>query len=109
MSRRKELEELRANRAAGKTRLSTYHIREQERLYDVVDEEGYKKVIRERLDQDDFVIDDNGQGYADDGREDWLQERSGQYETDSEDELPVLAKTGESFYYHYVVDTLAEA
>lgn len=97
MSRRKELEELRANRAAGKTRLSTYEVHEEQKVYEEVDEEGYKKVVRERLDRDDFVIDDNGQGYADDGREDWLYDRNGQYDSDSEDELPALKKTGKRF------------
>ncbi len=36
-------------------------------LYDEVDEDGYKKIVRDRLNQDDLVVDDNGEGYADDG------------------------------------------
>lgn len=94
MSRSQQLAELRANRAAGKTRLSSYQVQEEEKLYEEVDEESYKKLVRERLNQDDFVIDDTGEGYADDGREDWLHERRGGYETDSEDELPVYSKAG---------------
>jgi len=34
-----------------------------------------RKLFVERLDQDDFVVDDNGEGYADDGREVWNDER----------------------------------
>ena len=70
-TRAARLAELRALRAAGKTRLSTYEVDEGTQLYDEVDEESYKKVVRRRLDEDDFVVDDNGEGYADDGREEW--------------------------------------
>lgn len=88
MSRAAKLAELRALRAAGKTRLSTYEIAEEEDLYDTVDDEGYKKVVRGRLDQDDFVVDDNGEGYVDDGREEWDDDQ-GRYKyaaTESEEE-----------------------
>lgn len=94
MSRSARLAELRALRATGKTRLSTYKVQEEEQLYEEVDEEGYKKVVRERLDRDDFVIDDNGQGYADDGREEWMGERRYDSHSGSEEELPVKGKAG---------------
>jgi len=88
MSRAAKLAELRALRAAGKTRLSTYEVAEEEDLYDTVDDEGYKKIVRNRLDQDDFIVDDNGEGYVDDGREEW-DDGQGRYKyaaTDSEEE-----------------------
>ena len=98
MSRAAKLAELRALRAAGKTRLSTYEVAEEEQLYDEVDEEGYKKVVRGRLDQDDFIVDDNGEGYADDGREEWDGDHPGyRYAaTDSEEdeEAPAKGKAG---------------
>jgi len=95
MSRASRLAELRALRASGKTRLSTYEVNDAEAIYDEVDEEGYKKVVRSRLDRDDFVVEDNGEGYADDGREEeWHTERKPLYESDSEDELPVKGKAG---------------
>ena len=94
MSRASRLAELRALRASGKTRLSSYQVQDEQRLYDSVDEEGYKKVVRARLDQDDFVVDDNGEGYADDGREDWMGERAQYTASESEDELPVKGKAG---------------
>lgn len=96
MSRSARLAELRALRASGKTRLSTYKVQEEERLYEEVDEEGYKKVVRERLDRDDFVIDDNGQGYADDGREEWMGEEHYDSHSGSEGDLPVKGKAGKS-------------
>jgi DNA polymerase alpha subunit A len=94
MSSRKDLEELRANRAAGRTRLSTYQVAEPKKIYEEVDEETYKKIVRKRLDQDDFVVDDDGQGYADDGREDWLYERGGGSDSESEEEPAVSLKAG---------------
>lgn len=93
---KKALADLAKNRAAGKTRLSSYEVKDREQVYEEVDEEGYKKLVRSRLDQDDFVIDDNGEGYADDGREDWAQERGRGYDSESEEEMPLRGKAGES-------------
>ncbi|KAL8722148.1 MAG: hypothetical protein Q9181_007549, partial [Wetmoreana brouardii] len=92
-SRASRLAELRALRASGKTRLSSYQVDDNfESLYEEVDEEGYKKVIRARLDRDDFVVDDNGEGYADDGREEWMEERRYDSDSGSEEELPLKGK-----------------
>ncbi|OCK86282.1 hypothetical protein K432DRAFT_421166 [Lepidopterella palustris CBS 459.81] len=92
-SRAAKLAELRALRASGKTRLAIYEVEEEEKLYEEVDEEGYKKVVRSRLDQDDFVVDDNGAGYADDGREDWdTTDRRYEDVTESEEEQPLKGK-----------------
>ncbi|KAL1968603.1 hypothetical protein VTN77DRAFT_1813 [Rasamsonia byssochlamydoides] len=88
---RAKLEELKALRAAGKKRLSTYEVEDQGAIYDEVDEEGYKKVVRQRLDEDDFVVDDNGEGYADDGREVWNDDLMVDSGSDSE-ELPIRGK-----------------
>lgn len=98
MSRAAALAELRANRAAGTSRISTYEVVEAEQLYDEVDDEGYKKKMRERLDQDDFVVGDGGEGYVDDGREEWDGDHAGyRYAaTDSEEEedRPAKGKSG---------------
>jgi len=96
MSRAAKLAELKALRAAGKTRLSTYEVEEEQQLYDEVDEEGYKNVVRNRLDQDDFIVDDNGEGYADDGREEWDGPSGYRYtsETEEEDDRPLKGKAG---------------
>ncbi|SZF03580.1 unnamed protein product [Blumeria hordei] len=81
---RAHIAELVALRKSGKKRLESYEIRQEADLYEELDEESYKKVVRDRLNQDDFVIDDNGQGYADYGREEWDQES--QNYTDSEED-----------------------
>ncbi|KAK2813612.1 hypothetical protein FQN50_000007 [Emmonsiellopsis sp. PD_5] len=91
MAARARLAELRALRASGKKRLSTYEIEDEGDVYEEVDEEGYKKIVRKRLDQDDFVVDDTGEGYADDGREEWQDSR--QHYSDSDEEgLPLKGK-----------------
>ncbi|KAL8993554.1 MAG: hypothetical protein Q9169_006262 [Polycauliona sp. 2 TL-2023] len=93
MSRASAFAQLRALRASGKTRLSTYQVEEEpESLYEEVDEEGYKKVVRARLDRDDFVVDDNGEGYADDGREEWLDERGYNTASGSDGDVPLKGK-----------------
>jgi DNA polymerase alpha subunit A len=92
-SRAARLAELRALRAGGKTRLATYEVEEVEQIYEEVDEEDYKKVVRKRLDDDDFVVDDNGEGYADDGREDWQNAPQDDC-TESEEEAPARGKAG---------------
>jgi DNA polymerase alpha subunit A len=94
-SRADRLAQLRALRAAGKTGFDTYEVQEAESIYETVDDEGYKKVVRSRLDQDDFVVDDNGEGYADDGREDWQDERQAYDESESEEDFPRQSKAGE--------------
>ncbi|TVY83440.1 DNA polymerase alpha catalytic subunit [Lachnellula suecica] len=92
---RNKFAELRALRESGKKRLDSYQVHQEEDLYEEVDEDGYKKVVRERLNQDDFVIDDNGEGYADDGREEWDSRRPG-YDSESEEDLPVKGKSGKA-------------
>ena len=87
MSKAARLAELRALRASGKKRGDTYKVEEEQDLYEVVDEEGYKKVVRARLDQDDFVIDD-------DGREEWLGDRRYDSASGSEVEVPLRGKAG---------------
>lgn len=83
--------ELRALRASGKKRLATYEVEAEDDIYEEVDEERYKEIVRHRLDQEDFVTDDNGAGYADDGREEWSN--TNQYDSASEsDELPARGK-----------------
>lgn len=71
LSRIARLAEQRALKKSHKPRNATYASEEQDKLYDEVDEEGYKDVVRKRLLEDDFVVDDNGEGYVDNGMDDW--------------------------------------
>lgn len=83
-SKASKFEELRRLRESGKTRLDTYEVEEEEQLYEEIDEEGYKKIVKNRLLEDDFVVDDHGEGYIDYGVDDWGAEPGG--ESYSEDE-----------------------
>lgn len=91
MPKKTKFAELRDLRASGKKRLDSYQIEDQGAIYDEVDEEGYKKVVRGRLNKDDFVVDDKGEGYADDGREEWQVERQ-YYSSDQEGDTPLKGK-----------------
>lgn len=91
VSKRSKFAELRALRESGKKRFDTYEVEEVANLYEEVDENQYKKIVRDRLNEDDFVVDDNGEGYADDGREEW--DRVPVYDdTESENETTVRGK-----------------
>ncbi|KAK4242477.1 hypothetical protein C8A03DRAFT_11363 [Achaetomium macrosporum] len=93
-NKRDRFAELRALRQAGKKKFDTYEVAEVEDLYEEVDENQYKNIVRDRLNQDDFVVDDNGEGYADDGREEW--DRVHAYESESDDAGPVRGKERKS-------------
>ncbi|KAJ3722638.1 DNA polymerase family B-domain-containing protein [Lentinula raphanica] len=54
-------------------------------IYDEVTEETYKKIVKGRLQRDDFVEDDGVDGYADNGMEDWSGGEDGY--RDSEEEM----------------------
>ena len=95
--RRSKFESLRALRKSGKTAFNEYEIDENNALYEEVDENQYKTIVRERLNHDDFVVDDNGEGYADDGREEW--DRTHVYESDSGDDGLVRGKNRKSCKY----------
>ncbi|CAJ2506938.1 Uu.00g081240.m01.CDS01 [Anthostomella pinea] len=93
-SKRNRFAELRALRASGKKAYDSYEVAEEQDLYEEVDENQYKKIVRDRLNQDDFVVDDNGEGYADDGREDW--DRVQTYNSESDDDMPHAPKDRKS-------------
>ncbi|KAG6877195.1 hypothetical protein C0993_009512, partial [Termitomyces sp. T159_Od127] len=59
-------------------------------LYDEVTEEQYRSIVRGRLQQDDFVVDDGVAGYTDNGMDDWT---GGRDEYDSEEGAPKKIKS----------------
>jgi DNA polymerase alpha subunit A len=89
-NKRNKFAELRALRQSGKKAFDSYEVEEAGNLYEEVDENQYKTIVRDRLNEDDFVVDDNGEGYADDGREEW--DRVQTYESESDDAAPVHGK-----------------
>ncbi|KAF8316797.1 DNA polymerase alpha catalytic subunit [Clavulina sp. PMI_390] len=70
MSTRDKFAALRAARQ-GQSRAKQYKDVGDEDLYDEVDEDTYKSIVRGRLQEDDFIEDDDGGGYADNGMDDY--------------------------------------
>ncbi|KAJ8610436.1 hypothetical protein CTAYLR_008217 [Chrysophaeum taylorii] len=62
------LKALRAAREGG-SRTDQWEVPEDDKVFDEVDEEEYKKIVGERRQREDFVVDDDGLGYYDDGEE----------------------------------------
>ena len=52
-------------------------------MYDEVDEDQYKSIVKGRLQRDDFIVDDGVEGYADNGMDDW-ENNGGVQESDEE-------------------------
>ncbi|CAB9498953.1 DNA polymerase alpha catalytic subunit (Fragment) [Seminavis robusta] len=49
--------------------LDDVEIKDEEDIYEVVDEEEYGKLVNARRQREDFIVDDDGLGYYDDGEE----------------------------------------
>ncbi|GAA5895334.1 uncharacterized protein JCM6883_001475 [Sporobolomyces salmoneus] len=82
--RRAAQEALKAARLSGKR---NYEVKQQEDVYDEVDEDVYRSVVRGRLAEDEFIEEDQGvSGYADNGMDDWDREERSQSEDDDDDE-----------------------
>ncbi|CAI5470634.1 unnamed protein product [Closterium sp. Yama58-4] len=70
-----------------KRRIDTFELKEEDRLYDVVDESEYQKIVAQRrVAGENFVVDDNGLGYADTGLEDVWDRRDDDDDSWDEDE-----------------------
>ncbi|XP_060755721.1 DNA polymerase alpha catalytic subunit isoform X2 [Neoarius graeffei] len=63
--RKSALEQLKRAKKGEKVK---YEVKEMERVYEEVDEDQYSRMVQERQD-DDWIVDDDGIGYVEDGRE----------------------------------------
>ncbi|ODQ83210.1 hypothetical protein BABINDRAFT_159651 [Babjeviella inositovora NRRL Y-12698] len=77
----------RAARAAGTSRMAEPDSDvEDANIYDEVDEDTYRKHKRDELLKDDFIVEDDGQGYVDTGADEWDARTRPKYDSDSEHE-----------------------
>ena len=58
---------------------------EDSELYDEVTDDQYRSIVGSRLDQDDFIIDDDGSGYVDNGMDDWDNAEDNEESEDEDD------------------------
>ncbi|KAM9935144.1 hypothetical protein OXX80_005283 [Metschnikowia pulcherrima] len=54
-------------------------------IYDEVDEDTFRERKREQLMNDDFIVDDNGEGYVDNGADEWDDTTRPNYYSDEEE------------------------
>ena len=69
MKRKADRENLKAAREGKKSRLDMLEIEAEDNVYDVMDQDEYEDLVRKRRQREDFVVDDEGLGYYDDGEE----------------------------------------
>ena len=67
--RRSILDDIKNNVVSGSSRLENFEMKEEEDVFDVVDEDEYANIVEQRRLGNEFVVDDNGNGYKDDGEE----------------------------------------
>lgn len=73
MTRRSEkraaLARWKVDRSQGRSALDDLEEEDDDAIFDVVDEDEYQQIVRSRQQREDFVVDDDGLGYHDDGEE----------------------------------------
>lgn len=80
--RREKLKQLREARKTGKN-LSSYTDDQDDEIYDEVDDNTFRDHKRKQMLEDDFIVDDNGEGYVDNGIDEW--EDGDHYYSENED------------------------
>ncbi|TDL23727.1 DNA polymerase alpha catalytic subunit [Rickenella mellea] len=83
-----KFEELKRAREGGKR---VWKPEEDAEIYDEVDEDQYKIIVKGRLQRDDFIEDDGVEGYADNGMDDWGN--GDEQESDIEEETKKAKKS----------------
>ncbi|KAL6452848.1 POL1 DNA polymerase alpha catalytic subunit A [Candida maltosa Xu316] len=92
-ARREKLKQLKEARRTGKN-INVVDSDEDDyrEIYDEVDEETYREHKRNQLMNEDFIVDDNGEGYVDNGADDWDDASRPKYYSDEDDEEEIGSK-----------------
>jgi DNA polymerase alpha subunit A len=87
-----QLKQLRELRVTGAKRLTEYSVNEEDALiFDNVPEDEYNAIALKNLREDNFIVDDNGEGYVENGLEDW--DNISQHSVSSDEEEERAAKS----------------
>lgn len=88
MSKAAFREKLRLAREAKRTGAATNHddVDEDVAIYDEVDEDEFRVLKRNQMMADDFIVDDDGSGYQDNGIDEWDNSTRPNYYSDESDE-----------------------
>jgi DNA polymerase alpha subunit A len=73
---------------------------EEKPIFDLVPEDEFNSIAKRMMLEDDFVVDDNGEGYGAGGLEDWDAQHDSEYSGDSQDEpgMDEDDKSSKSFF-----------
>lgn len=85
VSRAEKLKQLKQARASGQNLALSES--DGEGIYDEVDEDTYRQHKRNQMINDDFIVDDDGEGYVDNGVDEWDDRTRPNYYSDEEDEI----------------------
>lgn len=86
LSRSAKLDKLKRLREARRTGRIADSDDEDMAIYDEVDEDTFRQHKRDQLMNDDFIVDDNGEGYVDNGADEWDDATRPNYYSDEEDQ-----------------------
>lgn len=84
-ARRDKLKLLREARRTGKN-VDVSDVEEDEGIYDEVDEGTFREHKRNQMMNDDFIVDDDGEGYVDNGVDEWDDSSRPKYYSDDEEQ-----------------------
>ncbi|KAI9025578.1 hypothetical protein DFJ74DRAFT_618536 [Hyaloraphidium curvatum] len=85
-SRSSALKNLKKRKQEGTSLLDEGDSSDDDRIYDEVTQDEFDSIQRRRLQEDDFVVDDDGKGYVDNGEDEWDRPHKYGSESDSEEE-----------------------
>ncbi|ODV79516.1 uncharacterized protein CANTADRAFT_26410 [Suhomyces tanzawaensis NRRL Y-17324] len=85
--KRDKLNQLVQARKAGSSRIlaDDHDLEDHGKIYDEVDDDTYRQTKRDQLMNDDFIVDDDGEGYVDNGVDEWDDSTRPNYYSDEED------------------------
>lgn len=92
LARKAKLDKFKKLREARRTGRIDASDDEDASIYDEVDEDTFRQHKRDQLMNDDFIVDDNGEGYVDNGVDEWDDATRPNYYSDEEAEAGPLRK-----------------